>query len=469
MKAWTLAAALAAVFAAPAAAQPLSPDKQAFRDLYEELVETNTTLSAGDCTLAAQRVAARMKAAGFPAADLHVLVEPSHPKEGNLVAVLPGSDPKLGAVLLLAHIDVVEARREDWTRDPFTLVEEDGYFYARGAADDKAQAAIWADALIRLKQAGFKPRRTIKMALTCGEETNSAFNGATWLVQQHRPLVDAAFALNEGAGGRLDGAGKASALGVQAGEKVYQDFTLEATNPGGHSSRPVAENAIYDLAAALKKVEAYDFPAELNDVVRQSYVALAPIVGGETGAAMAALVKDPKDAKALAILRADPNYNNRLRTTCVATQLAAGHAPNALPQRARANVNCRMAPTSSTEETRAALIAAIGDPKVSVTPVAPLGKRAPVPPLSPQIMGPIRKVAGKMWPGVPIVPDMAAGYTDGRALNAAGIPTYGVSGLFFESDGGGAHGLNERVRVKSVYDSRDFLYDLVKEYAMQRG
>ena len=468
MKAWTLAAALAAVLAAPAAAQPLSADKQAFRDLYEELVETNTTLSAGDCTLAAQQVAARMKAAGFPEKDLHVLVEPSHPKEGNLVAVLPGSDPKLGAVLLLAHIDVVEARREDWTRDPFTLVEEGGYFYARGAADDKAQAAIWADALIRLHREGFKPRRAVKMALTCGEETNSAFNGATWLVQAHRPLVDAAFALNEGAGGRLDAQGRASALGVQAGEKVYQDFTLETVNPGGHSSRPVADNAIYDLAAALKKVEAYDFPAELNDVVRQSYVVMSPIVGGETGAAMTALVKDPKDAKALATLRADPNYNNRLRTTCVATQLSAGHAPNALPQRARANVNCRMAPTSSAEETRAALIAAIGDPKVGVTPVEPLGKRAPVPPLSEEIMRPIRKVAGKMWPGVPIVPDMAAGYTDGRALNAAGIPTYGVSGLFFDSDGGGIHGLNERVRVKSVYDSRDFLYDLVKEYALQR-
>lgn len=468
MKALTLAVALVASLAAPAAAQPLSADKQAFRDLYEELVETNTTLSAGDCTLAAQRVAARMKAAGFPEKDLHVLVEPDHPKEGNLLAVLPGSDPKLGAVLLLAHIDVVEARREDWARDPFVLVEEGGYFYARGAADDKAQAAIWADALIRFKQSGFKPRRTIKMALTCGEETNSAFNGATWLVQAYRPLVDAAFALNEGAGGRLDAAGKASALGVQAGEKVYQDFTLEAVNPGGHSSRPVAENAIYDLSGALKKVEAYDFPAELNDVVRQTYVVMAPIVGGETGAAMATLVKDPKDAKALATLRADPNYNNRLRTTCVATQLAAGHAPNALPQRARANVNCRMMPSSGTEETRAALIAAIGDAKVSITPVEPVGKRAPVPPLTPEIMGPIRKVAGKMWPGVPIVPDMAAGYTDGRALNAAGIPTYGVSGLFFESDGGGVHGLNERVRVKSVYDSRDFLYDLVKEYAMQR-
>src|SRR3954447_136917 len=254
---------------APAFAQPApASGEAAFRALYKELVETNTTLSAGSCTLAAERMAARLKAAGFPDSDLHLIVEPSHPKEGNLVAVLPGSDPKAKAILLLAHIDVVEANRADWERDPFTLVEENGYFYARGSSDDKAQASVWIDTLARFKSEGFRPKRTIRMALTCGEETAGAFNGAQWLAAHERALIDAEFGLNEGAGGLLDEQGRPVALNIQAGEKFPQNYRIEVTNPGGHSSRPVRENAIYRLADALVKLRAYDFPVQSNEATR---------------------------------------------------------------------------------------------------------------------------------------------------------------------------------------------------------
>src|SRR3954466_1093114 len=256
-------ALLAALAAAPASAQP-AQDDAAFRATYKELIETNTTLSAGSCTLAAERMAARLKAAGFADSDLHLIVEPSHPKEGSLVAILPGTDPKAKAILLLAHIDVVEANRADWERDPFTLVEENGYFYARGSSDDKAQASVWVDTLARFKREGFRPTRTIKMALTCGEETAGAFNGAQYLAAHERALIDAEFGLNEGAGGLLGEDGKPVVLNIQAGEKFPQNYRLEVTNPGGHSSRPVRENAIYRLADALIKLRAYDFPIQSN-------------------------------------------------------------------------------------------------------------------------------------------------------------------------------------------------------------
>lgn len=462
-----VAAAALLALASPAAAQ-VRPDQAAFRGLYKELVETNTTLSAGSCTEAAEKMAARLKAAGYADPDVRLVVVADHPKEGNLTAVLRGSDPGAKAILLLAHIDVVEANRADWARDPFRLVEENGYFYARGASDDKAMAAVFADSMIRLKQEGFRPRRDIRLALTCGEETGTAFNGAEYLATHERPLVDAAFALNEGAGGRLDAQGRPVMLEVQAGEKVYQDFTLESTNPGGHSSRPTKDNALVHLGAALVKVGAYDFPVKLNPVTRIFFTRMGEIRGGEEGAAMKAVAADPTDAAALAVVTRDPGYNSTLRTTCVPTMAQAGHAPNALPQRAQANVNCRIFPGEAVEDVRQALLRVIGDPKVSVTPVAPLGERAPVPPLSPQFMGPIEQVAAKMWPGVPVVPTQATGATDGRFLNAAGIPTYGVSGMFRDPDGGGVHGLNERIRVRSLYEGRDFLHAIVKIYAQQR-
>ncbi len=460
-----MAAALPALAGAQGA---LRPDQAAFRETYKELVEINTTLSAGDCTEASKAMAKRLSLAGFPDSDLHIIVEPSHPKEGNLVAVLPGKDPKAKAILLLAHIDVVEAKREDWERDPFKLVEEDGFFYARGASDDKAQAAIWVDTLIRYKKEGYKPRRTIKMALTCGEESDDALNGADLLVTKHRDLIDAGLALNEGAGGLLDDAGKPVSLSIQSGEKVYQDYHFEVTNPGGHSSRPVKDNALARLSAALVKVNADDFPVQLNETTRAYFTAMAPLVDAESGAAMKALVANPSDAKAAAIVSRNPTWNSMLRTTCVPTMANAGHAPNALPQRARANVNCRIFPGHAAEETRQRLIQVVGDDKVAIKADDTSLRTPPPPPLTPAVMEPLKKQAAKLWPGVPIVPFQTTGATDGKYTNAAGIPTYGLTGIFSDNSGNGVHGLNERVRVKSLYDARDFLYALVKDYADQK-
>jgi acetylornithine deacetylase/succinyl-diaminopimelate desuccinylase-like protein len=459
----------AAAIALPAGAwaDEVRPDQAAFRELYKELVETNTTYSAGDCTLAAQRMAARLTKAGYPEADVQVFTHPDFPKEGGLTAVLQGSDPSAKAILLLAHIDVVEAKREDWQRDPFTLVEENGYFFGRGASDDKAMASVWVDSLIRYRQEGFQPKRSIKLALTCGEETTKAFNGADWLVQNRRDLIDAAFALNEGAGGRLDAQGSRIALGVQAGEKVYQDFSLETTNPGGHSSRPVKENAIYELSAGLSKIGAFEFPTQLSDATRLYFTRMGEVTGGETGAAMTALAADPKDAKADAVVSKDPSWHSMLRTTCVATMIDGGHAPNALPQRAHANVNCRIFPGTSVEEVRQRLVAIVDDPKIKISVVQPESPTPSAPPLSRQILGPIEAVSAKLWPNVPLIPAMSTGATDGRYLNAGGIPTYGLSGMFGDPDGGGVHGLNERIRVRSLYEGRDFLYEVVKLYADQ--
>jgi len=444
-----------------------------FRELYTELIETNTTLSSGSCTLAAQRMASRLRAAGFAEGDLHPFVAPDHPKEGGLVAVYPGRDPKLKAILLLAHIDVVEAKREDWTRDPFKLVEENGAFYARGSIDDKAEAAIWVDTLIRYKQENFRPRRAIKIALTCGEETGGAFNGAEWLTKNQRDLIDAAFAVNEGAFGELDAAGNKVALEIQAGEKTAQNFRFEVTNPGGHSSRPLKDNAIYRLAAALLRIEGFVFPAQFTDGNRAYFSGMAKIQAAkgntEVAYAMRALVKDPNDAAAITLVSAkDPSWNATLRTTCVATMLDAGHATNALPQRARANINCRIFPGVDQETVRRKLEELVADPAVKVTTLEIRGPSSPPPPLTPQILAPVEKLAAEFFPGVPVVPILQPGATDGEFLNAAGIPTYGIEPLFAGPDLGHIHGLNEYVSVKSLLDCRDFLYRLIKVYSDQK-
>jgi acetylornithine deacetylase/succinyl-diaminopimelate desuccinylase-like protein len=453
---------------AAAHADGIRPDQAAFREIYQELVETNTTLSAGSCTEAAEKMAARLRTAGYPDSDLHLFATSDHPKEGGLVAILPGTDPKARAILLLAHIDVVEAKREDWERDPFRLIEENGYFYARGSLDDKSMAATWVDTLIRLRGERTKPRRTIKMALTCGEETSGAFNGAEYLVKEKRDLIDAAFALNEGAWGMLDESGKRVMMGVQAGEKTSQNFRLEVTNPGGHSSRPVKNNAIYHLAAALTRIEHYDFPIKLNDTTRTYFTRMASIVGGEIGAAMTKLVADPTDAAAIAKVTDDPTFNGMLHTTCVATTLDAGHATNALPQRARANVNCRIYPGESVDSVQQMLQEVVDDPPVKVSTLETRGPPSVVPPLTREIMGPIEKVSARFYPNVPVIPLLQPGATDGQFLSTSGIPTYGVNGLFMDPDLGFIHGLNERVRVQSLYDGRDFLYELVQIYAAQR-
>jgi acetylornithine deacetylase/succinyl-diaminopimelate desuccinylase-like protein len=437
-----------------------------FRATYKELVETNTTLSVGDCTLAANRMAARLRAAGYPDGDVRIFVADGHPKEGGLLAVLHGRDPKAKAILMLAHIDVVEAKREDWTRDPFTLFEEDGYFYGRGTADMKAQAAIWVDNLVRFREEGFKPKRTVKLALTCGEETSGAFNGVDWLVSNWRDAVDAELALTEGVDGFLDDQGHRVALGILAAEKIFQNFSFEVTNPGGHSSRPVPDNAIYHLVRAVDRVSHYEFPVQLDDANRAYFTGMSQIVGGDVGSAMAAIVQNPEDAAAAAVLDKDQNYHAMLRTTCVATMLSAGHATNALPQRARANINCRLFPGVPVAQVLATLIKVADDPAVKVTAedVRPAAQPSQ---LTPRILKPIQDVAHELWPGVPVIPTLEPGASDAQFMNPAGIPTYGVTGLFMDPDGGRMHGLNERVHVQSVYEGRTFLYRLVKRYANQ--
>ncbi|AKJ02393.1 acetylornithine deacetylase/succinyl-diaminopimelate desuccinylase-like protein [Archangium gephyra] len=451
--------------AMPVAAQEPRPDQLRFRELYKELVETNTTLSSGSCTLAAERMGARLKAAGYADSQLTYFSVPDHPKEGGLVAVLPGTSKTAKPILLLAHIDVVDARRSDWQRDPFTLIEENGYFYARGATDDKAMASIWVELMVRLKQEGAKPKRTVKLALTCGEETTDAFNGAQWLAQNRPDLLAAEFALNEGGGGRTDGKGKLLVQNIQVGEKAVQNYRLETMNPGGHSSMPVRDNAIYELADALAKIRDHEFPIQLNDTTRAFFAKAGAARGGEMGQAMVAIAANPNDTAAEAVLNRDRTFHSLLRTTCVATLLEGGHANNALPQHAGANINCRIFPGNTVEATQAALEQAIGNPKVKVTLVAPIRPLAKSPPLDPKVIGPMEKLAAKYYPGVPVIPSMSTGASDSVFLNAIGIPVYGVPGLWLDPDANGAHGLNERMEVRALYTGRDYLTELVKTYA----
>ena len=446
---------------------PLRPDQTAFLALYKELVETNTTFSNGSCTLAAEHIAAHLRAAGFEDKDLTLFSVSDHPKEGGIVAVLAGTSKAAKPMLLLGHLDVVEARREDWTRDPFTLIEENGYFYGRGSADMKSMDATWIDAMMRFKQGNYRPKRTIKMALTCGEETTYAFNGAQWLAQNKPELIAAAFALNEGGGGRTDGHGKLVVESIQVGEKAVQNYRLETTNAGGHSSIPIRDNAIYALAGALVRVRDHEFPVKFTDTTRAYFAKAGAVRHDELGNAMVALSNDPADQAAEATVSKDRSYHSMLRTTCVATLLEGGHANNALPQRAVANVNCRIFPGETVAQTQEALVAAINDPGVKVTLLPPVRPLAVPPPLDPKIVGPAEKLVAKYFPGVPLVPTMSTGATDGIFLEAIGIPVYGVPGGWGDPDGNGAHGLNERRSVRSVFVGRDFLNELIKAYADQ--
>lgn len=456
------ATAIAILPFSTASAQALRPDQQQFFGLYKELIETNTTLSSGSCTQAAAQIGARLKAAGFADGDITYFSVPEHPKDGGIVAVLAGSDKKAKPMLLLGHLDVVEAKREDWVRDPFKLVEEDGYYYARGTVDDKAMAAVWADSMIRFKTSGYKPKRTIKLALTCGEETTFAFNGAQWLAANKPDLIAAEFALNEGGGGRYDPAGKPQLLAIQVGEKAAQNYTFETTNAGGHSSQPTPDNAIYELADALEAVRAYEFPIKFTDTTRAFFSATATAM--PVGDAITRLLANPQDKAADALISRDKAMHSTLRTTCVATLVNAGHAENALPQRATANVNCRIFPGETVDETFAKLKELAG-PKVKVTINQPIRPTAIPPTLDPKIVGPAKTVAAKYFPGLPMLPLMSTGATDGIFFQAIGIPVYGAPGIFVDSDLNGIHGLNERIRTRSLYEGRDYLYDLVKAYA----
>ncbi len=442
---------------APAQHRAPAPYEALARGIFEELIETNTTHSTGNTTRAADKVAARLRAAGFSDADIRLL-GPTEDR-GNLVARLRGGNTGKKPILLLAHLDVVEADPRDWTVDPFTFLEKDGWFYGRGTTDDKDEAAIWTTTLIRLKQEGYVPDRDIILALTADEESGDQ-NGVDWLVRNHRDLIDAAFALNEGGGGTIKN-GRRLSNDVQASEKVFQSFRLEATNRGGHSSLPRKDNAIYQLAAALSRVAAFDFPVKLNEVTRAFFERTAALESPEIGAAMGGVLKDTPDPAAVARLSAIPGYNARLRTTCVATMLEGGHAENALPQRARATVNCRILPGEPPEEVLATLRRVIADSAIAVTPIAS-GKPSPPSPLTPEILRSIEETTQEMWPGVPVIPTMSTGATDGLYLRQAGIPVYGTCGVFGDANDVRAHGQDERIAATWFYEGLEFGYRLVK-------
>jgi len=446
------------------AAQPaaLAPHQTLLRQIYQELVEINTTDSAGDTTQAAEAMARRLTAAGLAAADVQVLAPA--PRKGNLVARLRGTGAKR-PLLLLAHLDVVEARREDWSVDPFKLLEQDGYFYGRGTADDKAMAAIFVANLIRLRAEGFVPDRDVIVALTADEE-GGPHNGVKWLLARHRELIDADLAINEGAGGAIL-KGRYGANGVQASEKIYQSYRLEVKDRGGHSSLPVPGNAIYRLAAGLTRLAQVEFPvpASLDDVNRAFFDRTGASIGGPLGEAMRGVAQGVRDPAVIArVAGASPAFNARLRTTCVPTRLDAGHADNALPQTARAVVNCRVLPGESEAFVRQTLVTTLADDRIEVTPAAPFFP-SPASPLSPDIMTAAEKVTGELWPGVPVIPSMGTGATDSKYLRAAGIRAYGTSGIFRTVDDIREHGRDERIPVRTLYESQEYLYRLVKALA----
>jgi acetylornithine deacetylase/succinyl-diaminopimelate desuccinylase-like protein len=415
----------------------------------------------GSTTVAAEAMAQRLRDAGYTADDVQVIGP--NARKGNLVARLRGTGAQK-PMLLICHLDVVEARREDWSMDPFQFIEKDGYFYGRGSGDIKDGDAILMTAMIRMKQEGFKPDRDIILALTADEEGGRS-NGVEWLIKNHRDLIDAEFILNPDAGDFELDQGKKLLVGVQAAEKLYQDFDVKVTNPGGHSSLPGKENAIYELAEALTRLERYQFPFELSAVTREYFKREADIVGGSTGADMKAILKTPPDEAAIARLSESPFYNARMRTTCVATRLEGGHANNALPGMARANVNCRILPGHTPAEVQATLEKVLADPKVSVSQITSSGsglRSNPLSTLQPNVMSAIEKVAAEMWPGVPVVPVLDAGASDGAISRAAGFPTYGIPGVFMDVDDDRSHGRDERIRVASFYEGVDFYYRLIK-------
>ena len=455
---------LAALAAARLAAQSMPPDaeKQLARDIYKQFVEIRSGYTTGATTPVAEAAAARLKAAGFPASD--IFLGGAIPTKGNLVVRYHGSGARK-PILLLAHTDVVEAKREDWSMDPFQFLERDGYFYGRGTGDDKAQAAVWIANLIRYKREGFKPSRDIIVALTADEEGGGPSNGVEWLLKNHRDWIDAEFALNEGGWGEM-ARGKKIANEIQVSEKYVVNFRLEVHNKGGHSSMPVPDNAIYRLAASLERLSKFGFPLKTNQVTAAYFAAMAKIEAGSAKADLAQAAQGSKEAMER-VAAATPAWNATLRTTCVATQLEGGHAINALPQLAAANVNCRVLPEDSIAYVESTLKQVIADPQVELRI---LGGEAPGPesPMRPDLFQAASRLTDTIWRGVPTVPIMVMGATDGKYLRAAGIPTYGVQGLMIERDDFRAHGRDERMAVKSFDDGAKFLYDLVKELAADR-
>lgn len=432
-----------------------------FRAIYKELVEINTTESSGDTLKAARAMEGRLLAGGLPKADVQVLS--TAPRKGNLVVRFRGTGVQK-PMLLAAHIDVVEARREDWELDPFVLQEVGGYFRGRGVLDNKAMAAIFVDMLIRMKREGWRPARDIILALTSDEElAASPHNGMRFLIERHRALVDAEFAINEGGSGVLRD-GKPVRLNLQLAEKVYLSFRLEVKDAGGHSATPRRENAIYRLAEGLVRLSKLEFPPRLNAVTSAYFARAATLEPPEVQAAIKALEAGNIRPEALAKLSARPNYNALVRTTCVATMLEAGHAENALPQSARATVNCRLLPDERADAVEAAVKNALADERIKVSPLG-MTVESPASPLSPAVLESVEQISALMWPGVPVIPTQSSGYTDSRWLRRAGIPTYGISGIFSEEGKSGVHGLNEQVGVSELLAGREFLDRLVRRLA----
>lgn len=437
-------------------------DQKLAKEIFKELIEINTTNSVGDNTKAAEAMAKRLRVAGF--SDSDIFVGGPVERKGNLVATLRGSG-KAKPVLCLAHIDVVEALPEDWSFDPFTFKELDGYFYGRGTSDDKAMAAIFIANLIRLKQEKYVPDGNIIVALTSDEEGGD-FNGVDWLLKNHKDLIDSELALNEGGRGQKKD-GKKIANSVQLGEKVYQSFSLEVKNRGGHSSMPRKDNAIYQLTHSLENISKYEFPINLNDGTRAFFELSSKIETGQLSSDMKNIITASPDKEVVARFSEMPMYNALLRTTCVATQLKGGHAENALPQTATAVINCRILPGEDPQKIKEKLISLVDNPEISVTAVRPSKPSQPSP-LSPRVFGPIRSITEQMWPGIPVIPTMSTGATDGLYLRNAGIPTYGVSGIFSDINDVRAHGRDERIEIESFYEGQEFLYRLVKELTSKK-
>jgi acetylornithine deacetylase/succinyl-diaminopimelate desuccinylase-like protein len=453
----------------------LNSEQQLLKEIFRELIEINTVDPAGDVTQAAEAMRARLLAAGFAAEDVRVIVPAGNAKKGNLVARYRSPKASGKPLLLLAHIDVVEARKEDWSDglDPFKLTERAGYYYGRGTMDDKAMAAIFIANLIRFKRENFQPARDIIVALTTDEESGD-FNGVEFLLKEHRAMVDAEFGINEGGRGYLK-RGKPLFNAVQASEKVYQSFRLEVKNKGGHSSLPLKDNAIYHLAAGLDRLARFDFPVNLNEVTRSYFTRMAKIETGQTASDMKTVAESSLSpigegtqarpasivGQAISRLSASPYYNALMRTTCVATRVEAGHADNALPQAARATINCRILPQENAGEVQQTLMRVLANDQISITPVA-VSKPSPPSPLKPEIIVPIEQITHAMWPNVPVVPIMGTGATDSLYFRQVGIPVYGVSGIFDDIDDNRMHGKDERIAIKSLYDGQEFLYRLTR-------
>jgi acetylornithine deacetylase/succinyl-diaminopimelate desuccinylase-like protein len=444
-----------------AASLPPEPDQRLAHDIYKEIVEIQSGFTTGATTPVVEAVAARLRAAGFPESDM--FVGGAIPRKMNLVLRYHGAGRRK-PLLLLAHTDVVEAKREDWSPefDPFKFTEKDGYYYGRGTADDKAQAAVWVATLIRFRKEGFKPDRDIILALTADEEGFGPYNGVKWLLTNKRQLIDADFALNEGGKGELDH-GKPVANEIQLSEKSYINYRFEVHNKGGHSSQPVPDNAIYHLAGALTRLAGFGFPLKTNEVTKAYFTEIAKLEKGAMAADLAGAAQGSQDAMQR-VAASSPAWNSMLRTTCVATMLEGGHAQNALPQLAAANVNCRVLPEDSLDYVTSTLKKVVSDDQVGIRTVGEV-ELAASSPMRQDILKAVYRITDTMWPGVIVVPEMSTGATDGKYLREAGIPTYGVQGFFNERNDNRAHGRDERMRVQSFYEGQAFLYELVKSLA----